>query len=394
MNRISLHISSLVKHCNSVSKLILLIVLTCNVSGAFAERTLSKNYNSGATYPTIDDDAKTENTGGDIEKNKYMIEKEGTVVVITGDLTINETTKLEIKDKALVVVQGDLTIKKKSELHINNSAVIIVEGNLILEDGGNGNTAKIHIDHSACVTIKKQISGSGAIKIDMPGGEEPPNPAGPGHGPGPGPGAHNGYFAVLGYNEDGTQGSNGLGAGVHSNKIKIEPKIEKDNMLYIEGVSSLNGVTTNYQGENSAYAHSLESMAAAGAAGLLPIELSSFSIFATADAFTFNWITSSEENNDYFTLEYSINGIDFNEIDYVHGAGTTSETSEYTYRWDEAPKFNVVYFRLKQTDYNGEYTYSDVIAASRKKSSGANGTFRYGPLNLQIQDGELRYIVK
>ena len=127
---------------------------------------------------------------------------------------------------------------------------------------------------------------------------------------------------------------------------------------------------------------------------LLPIELVSFKATATNNGFVFNWVTASEENNDYFTLEYSTDGVDFNEIDYVHGAGTTSETSEYEYRWDEAPEFEVVYFRLKQTDYNGEYSYSDVIVASRKKSSGANGTFRYGPLNLQIQDGELRYIQK
>lgn len=132
----------------------------------------------------------------------------------------------------------------------------------------------------------------------------------------------------------------------------------------------------------------------AAVSALLPIELTSFTATATDYGFAFNWVTASEVENDYFTLEYSINGVDFNEIDYVHGAGTTSETSEYEYRWDEAPEFEVVYFRLKQTDYNGEYSYSDVIAASRKKSSGANGTFRYGPLNLQIQDGELRYIQK
>ena len=132
----------------------------------------------------------------------------------------------------------------------------------------------------------------------------------------------------------------------------------------------------------------------AAVSALLPIELTSFTATATDYGFEFNWVTASENENDYFTLEYSIDGVDFNEIDYIHGAGTTSETSEYEYRWDEAPEFDVVYFRLKQTDYNGEYSYSDVIVASRKKSSGANGTFRYGPLNLQIQDGELRYIVK
>ncbi|MBR4115005.1 MAG: hypothetical protein IKK40_03260 [Bacteroidales bacterium] len=44
---------------------------------------------------------------------------------------------------------------------------------------------------------------------------------------------------------------------------------------------------------------------------LLPIELTSFTATATNNGFVFNWITASEENNDYFTLEYSINGVDF-----------------------------------------------------------------------------------
>ena len=127
---------------------------------------------------------------------------------------------------------------------------------------------------------------------------------------------------------------------------------------------------------------------------LLPIELTSFTATATESGYTFNWVTASEKENDYFTLEYSIDGVNFNEIDYVHGAGTTSETSEYEYRWDEAPDFEMIYFRLKQTDYNGEYSYSDVLVSSRKKSSGANGTFRYGPLNFKVVDGQLQYIVK
>ena len=138
-------------------------------------------------------------------------------------------------------------------------------------------------------------------------------------------------------------------------------------------------VNTNYNGITSVSA-------------LLPIELTSFTATATDYGFVFNWVTASEKENDYFTLEYSINGVDFSEIDYIHGAGTTSETSEYEYVWDDAPQIEMIYFRLKQTDYNGEYTYSDVIVSCRKKSAGATRTFRYGPLNLQVVDGELRYI--
>ena len=125
---------------------------------------------------------------------------------------------------------------------------------------------------------------------------------------------------------------------------------------------------------------------------LLPIELTSFTATATESGYTFNWVTASEENNDYFTLEFSENGEDFYEIDYVHGAGTTSETSEYEYVWDAKPTADILYFRLKQTDYNGEFTYSDILVFAPKNSHGATRTLYYGPLKLNVVDGQLRYI--
>lgn len=128
--------------------------------------------------------------------------------------------------------------------------------------------------------------------------------------------------------------------------------------------------------------------------GILPIELTSFTVSATKYGYTFNWVTTSEIENDYFTLECSEDGEEFIAIDYVHGAGTTSETTEYKYVWERKPKNETLYFRLKQTDYNGKYSYSDIIVYAPAKTSGATRSLRYGPLNLQVVDGQLRYIVK
>ena len=127
---------------------------------------------------------------------------------------------------------------------------------------------------------------------------------------------------------------------------------------------------------------------------LLPIELTSFTVSATEHGYTFNWVTASEDNNDYFTLEFSENGEEFIAIDYIHGAGTTSQTSEYEYRWDAKPTVDILYFRLKQTDYNGEFTYSDILVYAPKKSHGATRTLYYGPLKLNVVDGQLQYIVE
>ena len=145
---------------------------------------------------------------------------------------------------------------------------------------------------------------------------------------------------------------------------------------------------------SDAYAISMEKLVEAGNLGLLPIELTSFTVSPTTNGYTFNWVTASEVENDYFTLEFSENGEEFIAIDYVSGAGTTSETTEYEYVWEAKPTADILYFRLKQTDYNGEFTYSDILVYAPKKSHGATRTLYYGPLKLNVVDGQLQYIVE
>ena len=73
------------------------------------------------------------------------------------------------------------------------------------------------------------------------------------------------------------------------------------------------------------------------------------------------WSTSSEINNAYFTIEQSINAHDFNEIGVVNGAGNSNDQLFYQFSHDN-PKEGINYYRLKQTDFNGDYSYSDIIA--------------------------------
>ena len=159
----------------------------------------------------------------------------------------------------------------------------------------------------------------------------------------------------------------------------------KNNEVYVFGSSVVAG-TGNQQAAFEAKYASYEEF--------LPIELTSFTVSPTVNGYTFNWVTASEVENDYFTLEFSENGEEFIAIDYVSGAGTTSETTEYDYVWDAKPTADVLYFRLKQTDYNGEFTYSDILVFAPKKSHGANRILYYGPLKLNVVDGQLQYIVE
>jgi len=92
----------------------------------------------------------------------------------------------------------------------------------------------------------------------------------------------------------------------------------------------------------------------------LPITLTAFNAFVETDKVRLDWVTESELNNDYFTLERATDGEYFESIAQVKGNGTTSLQSTYS-RYDEDPIPGVSYYRLKQTDFDGTFTYSELV---------------------------------
>ncbi len=93
----------------------------------------------------------------------------------------------------------------------------------------------------------------------------------------------------------------------------------------------------------------------------LPVELVEFSARLNSGVVDLKWITASELNNDYFTIERSQNGQDFVEWSRVRGSGTTSQRSKYTLE-DTAPFLGRSYYRLRQTDYDGKGRYYGIVA--------------------------------
>lgn len=93
----------------------------------------------------------------------------------------------------------------------------------------------------------------------------------------------------------------------------------------------------------------------------LPIELISFIGTTQNNVNTLMWVTASERNNDYFTLERTFNGTDFEVIANISGAGNSQEMNEYTVI-DPINDASLNYYRLKQTDYDGKFIYSDLIS--------------------------------
>jgi len=90
-------------------------------------------------------------------------------------------------------------------------------------------------------------------------------------------------------------------------------------------------------------------------APLLPVELSNFSAFKRGDDAVLQWSTATESNNDGFEIEFSRNGIDFQTIGEVLGAGTTSEPQSYEFTHQLIGRAGMPYgyYRLRQLDYDG-----------------------------------------
>jgi hypothetical protein len=96
---------------------------------------------------------------------------------------------------------------------------------------------------------------------------------------------------------------------------------------------------------------------------VLPVELVSFDSKCDNNINYITWVTASETNNDYFELQKSIDGVNWNNIAEIEGAGSSNETNYYSYI-DKQNNDKISYYRLKQVDYNGDFQYSNVISSS------------------------------
>jgi hypothetical protein len=100
----------------------------------------------------------------------------------------------------------------------------------------------------------------------------------------------------------------------------------------------------------------------------LPIQLIGFSGTASQKGIVLEWVTATETDNHFFTVEKSLNGFNWGTLATVLGAGNSNTVLSYTVT-DSHPDEGINYYRLKQTDFNGNSTISEVIAVNYESSS-------------------------
>jgi len=101
---------------------------------------------------------------------------------------------------------------------------------------------------------------------------------------------------------------------------------------------------------------------------VLPIDLLTFTANQNGSAVEIKWATASEQNNDYFTIEKTKDFLNFETVSLIDGSGNSYTIIHYQ-ATDKAPYQGLTYYRLKQTDYNGDFKNFPFVAVEFKSKN-------------------------
>lgn len=126
----------------------------------------------------------------------------------------------------------------------------------------------------------------------------------------------------------------------------------------------------------------------AGLSTPLPVSMLDFTASCKGENTLLKWSTASETNNDYFAVMKSTDGLNYDQIATVNGAGTTAQTIHYEFR-DPSVNKSHAYYKLIQTDYDGKQTeYGPVVSQPCETSADLNVTV------IHTNPDELSVIIK
>lgn len=173
----------------------------------------------------------------------------------------------------------------------------------------------------------------------------------------------------------------GVGTGTNGTPTTVNKSVSLTGLSVADGATfSLSFLTSDVSGSDNGVAVDNFVLNAI----TLPISLKSFTATPlNRNAALLSFATALEQNNDYFSIERSADGLRFEEIGQVKGAGNSLTAREYSYT-DNAPLRGINYYRLKQTDYDGKFSFSPVVSLSFDGVDRGNGV-RLSPQPVKDQ---------
>ncbi|MCE1187558.1 MAG: YCF48-related protein [Ignavibacteria bacterium] len=138
--------------------------------------------------------------------------------------------------------------------------------------------------------------------------------------------------------------------------------------LFVSGVGAFNHISVGVSGNQyTVYAVRNDAKIYKYSASFTPVELSSFSARVIGNFAQLSWATASEQNNQGFEIQRSSDMNSWKTVGFVKGNGSTTNRNAYTYQEDiSAVNSQVVYYRLRQLDYNGDATVSKTVEVNNK----------------------------
>lgn len=163
----------------------------------------------------------------------------------------------------------------------------------------------------------------------------------------------------------GTSGNTGLQTGAGDNTEGSTGDAVVESILAAAGEQYIL-VIDNYTADGSAFDLN---WTLSGGASLdctpLPVELANFMGYVRAESNEIHFETKSEINSDYFEIQKSYDGENFEAIGKLNGVGNSSQTRVYMYD-DYDVRGGVAYYRIKSVDLDGTFEYSHVISLERE----------------------------
>ncbi len=120
---------------------------------------------------------------------------------------------------------------------------------------------------------------------------------------------------------------------------------------------------------------------------VFPVELMSFKGEESSNKVLLTWATASEINNDYFAIERSVDNVNFAAIGTVKGAGNSTRLNTYNFIDAEAAALvqPTLYYRLKQVDMDGTFTYSATVVVNMSKGNHTVETIAPNPFDNTLK---------
>jgi hypothetical protein len=302
----------------------------------------------------------------------------GTVAQITGVSLPASLNKLTIDNAAGVTLSDDVRVDDtlsivNGDLDLNGNNISLGANGVISETGGKivGTTGKLSATMNVGTPTNVNVGGLGAV---ITADKDLGNTMVERYHSAPIRGENQGilryYNIVPGQNNTGLNATlrfyyeeselNGIAEG---NLTMFKSADGSDNSwFYVGGIAN---TTENYVELTGISDFSY--WALGDIASPIPVELTSFTSSTDGRIVTLNWSTATESNNRGWNIERRMKNDKnaFGEwltVGFVAGAGDNTELASYTYK-DKSIPAGIYQYRLKQIDYNGAFSYSDIVEA-------------------------------